>query len=112
MAYRAPSASPQPWQARWPELSELLRAAPDCTLRCSHLFNVLNARGAISVTERQRFILRVRQRAFAVARAYLDQRRSLGYPILGEAGREIAARELAAAAEEAAKASAKEARHG
>jgi glycyl-tRNA synthetase alpha chain len=86
--------------------------AYDCTLRCSHLFNVLNARGAISVTERQRFILRVRQLAFAVAKAYLEQRRGLGYPILGAEGQEIAARERAAAAEEAAKAAAKEARHG
>jgi glycyl-tRNA synthetase alpha chain len=65
-------------------------AAYDCTLRCSHLFNVLDARGAISVTERQRFILRVRQMAFGAARAYVDMRRSLDYPLLGRQGREVA----------------------
>ena len=73
-------------------------AAYDATLRCSHLFNVLDARGAISVTERQRYILRVREMAFAVARAYLGQRRELNYPLLGEAGRARADAERAAAA--------------
>jgi glycyl-tRNA synthetase alpha chain len=80
-------------------------AAYDCTLRCSHLFNVLDARGAIGVTERQRYILRVRDMAFGVARAYLDLRRSLGYPLLGEKGRALAEAERAAAEAEAAKAS-------
>jgi glycyl-tRNA synthetase alpha chain len=84
--------------------------AYDCTLRCSHLFNVLDARGAISVTERQRFILRVRQLAFAVAKAYLDQRRSLGYPLLGEAGQRVAEAERAALAAEADKAAKKRAK--
>ncbi|MDY0004158.1 MAG: glycine--tRNA ligase subunit alpha [Polyangia bacterium] len=79
-------------------------AAYDCTLKCSHLFNVLDARGAISVTERQRFILRVREMAFAVAKAYLGLRRSLGYPLLGEAGRARADEELAALAAEEEKA--------
>jgi len=65
-------------------------AAYDATLRCSHLFNVLDARGAISVTERQRFILRVREMAFGVAKAYLELRRSMDYPLLGEQGKAVA----------------------
>jgi glycyl-tRNA synthetase alpha chain len=89
-------------------------AAYDCTLRCSHLFNVLDARGAISVTERQRFILRVREMAFAVANAYLALRRELDYPLMGEAGkvRADAERVALAAAEEkrAAKAAKKAAK--
>jgi glycyl-tRNA synthetase alpha chain len=48
--------------------------AYDLTLKCSHLFNVLDARGAISVTERAGMIGRVRKLATQVARAWLDQR--------------------------------------
>ncbi len=48
--------------------------AYDLTLKCSHLFNVLDARGAISVTERAGMIARVRKLAVQVARAWLDQR--------------------------------------
>ncbi len=56
-------------------------------LRASHLFNLLDARRAISVTERQRFILRVRALASAVAQAYFARREALGFPMLrqGEA---------------------------
>jgi glycyl-tRNA synthetase alpha chain len=50
-------------------------------LKASHTFNLLDARHAISVTERQRFILRVRTLARAVAQAYFDSRRSLGFPL-------------------------------
>lgn len=50
-------------------------------LKASHTFNLLDARGAISVTERQRYILRVRTLARAVARAYYDRRESLGFPL-------------------------------
>jgi len=48
--------------------------AYDMTLKCSHFFNVLDARGAISVTERAAMIARVRKLAVGVARAWLDQR--------------------------------------
>jgi glycyl-tRNA synthetase alpha chain len=48
--------------------------AYDMTLKCSHLFNVLDARGAISVTERAAMIARVRKLAVQVAKAWLDQR--------------------------------------
>jgi glycyl-tRNA synthetase alpha chain len=51
-------------------------------LKASHLFNLLDARGAISVTERQRFILRVRALARAVAEAYYASREQLGFPML------------------------------
>lgn len=50
-------------------------------LKTSHTFNLLDARGAISVTERQRYILRVRTLARAVARAYYERRESLGFPL-------------------------------
>ncbi|MBK1618847.1 glycine--tRNA ligase subunit alpha [Lamprobacter modestohalophilus] len=50
-------------------------------LKASHTFNLLDARGAISVTERQRFILRVRTLARAVAEAYYHSRESLGFPM-------------------------------
>jgi glycyl-tRNA synthetase alpha chain len=51
-------------------------------LKASHTFNLLDARGAISVTERQRFILRVRTLSRAVAQAYFDRREGLGFPML------------------------------
>jgi glycyl-tRNA synthetase alpha chain len=50
-------------------------------LEASHLFNLLDARGAISVTERQRFILRVRTMARAVAETYFQSREALGFPM-------------------------------
>jgi glycyl-tRNA synthetase alpha subunit len=53
-------------------------------LKASHLFNLLDARGAISVTERQRFILRVRTLAREVARSYLERREAMGFPLLGD----------------------------
>ncbi len=52
-------------------------------LEASHAFNLLDARHAISVTERQRFILRVREMAKAVAEAYYQRREALGFPMLG-----------------------------
>lgn len=51
-------------------------------LKASHTFNLLDARKAISVTERQRFILRVRTLARAVAKAYYEARENLGFPML------------------------------
>ena len=50
-------------------------------LKASHAFNLLDARHAISVTERQRFILRVRTMARAVAQSYFDMRQALGFPL-------------------------------
>ncbi len=54
-------------------------------MKASHAFNLLDARHAISVTERQRFILRVRSLSRAVAQAYYDARKALGFPLAPEA---------------------------
>jgi glycyl-tRNA synthetase alpha chain len=51
-------------------------------LKASHIFNLLDARSAISVTERQRFILRVRSLSRAVAERYFERREGLGFPML------------------------------
>lgn len=51
-------------------------------LKCSHTFNLLDARGAISVTERTGYIGRIRNLARASAEAYLKQREQMGYPLL------------------------------
>lgn len=51
-------------------------------LKASHLFNLLDARRAISVTERQRYILRVRTLSKMVAQGYFESREALGFPIL------------------------------
>ncbi len=53
-------------------------------LKASHNFNLLDARNAISVTERQRFILRVRTLARLVAEAYFESRKKLGFPLASE----------------------------
>ncbi len=58
--------------------------AYDQVLAASHAFNLLDARHAISVTERQRFILRVRKLARDAARTYYAQREKLGFPLVGE----------------------------
>jgi glycyl-tRNA synthetase alpha chain len=55
--------------------------AYEYVLKASHTFNLLDARKAISVTERQRFILRVRHLARAVAQAYFDSRLALKFPL-------------------------------
>ncbi len=59
----------------------------DYVLKCSHAFNLLDARGVISVTERTRYIRQVRGLARKVAQLYLEQRERLGFPLLkkGEA---------------------------
>ncbi len=59
--------------------------AYELTLKCSNAFNVLDARGALSVRERASYIGRVRNLARQVARAYVGQREALGYPLLKEA---------------------------
>ena len=57
----------------------------DHVIKCSHLFNLLDARGAISVTERVGMIARVRKMARASAGAYLKQREEMGHPLLRKA---------------------------
>jgi glycyl-tRNA synthetase alpha chain len=63
-------------------LKRLVLPAYDFVVKAAHQFNVLDARGAIGVTERARFIGRVRGLAKAVAEAYLAQREALGFPLL------------------------------
>lgn len=64
---------------------DLSLPAYEMVMKASHVFNLLDARHAISVTERQRFILRVRTLARAVAKAYFDTRAALGFPLAPEA---------------------------
>jgi glycyl-tRNA synthetase alpha chain len=60
--------------------------AYEMVLKASHTFNLLDARHAISVTERQRYILRVRNLSKSVAEAYYQRRESLGFPMYTEQG--------------------------
>jgi glycyl-tRNA synthetase alpha chain len=60
----------------------LVMPAYDAVLKCSHIFNVLDARGAISVTERASYILRVRKIARKVAEKYVEKREEMGFPLL------------------------------
>lgn len=67
----------------------LVLPAYDYVLKCSHTFNLLDARGAISVTERTGYIARVRNLARLCAQAYVEQRERLGYPLLkNQSGKE------------------------
>ncbi len=71
--------------------------AYEYVLKASHVFNLLDSRHAISVTERQRFILRVRALSGAVATAYFDSRRALGFPLASNEARTYVMEELASA---------------
>ncbi|MBW4461456.1 MAG: glycine--tRNA ligase subunit alpha [Nodosilinea sp. WJT8-NPBG4] len=62
----------------------------DYVLKCSHTFNLLDARGVISVTERTRYIRQVRGLARRVAQLYLEQREKLGFPLLASEQRHVA----------------------
>jgi glycyl-tRNA synthetase alpha chain len=55
----------------------ILPALEHC-LKCSHLFNLLDSSGSVGVTERMAYILRVRQLALAICRAYVDQGSGIG----------------------------------
>jgi len=61
--------------------ANLALPAYEMVMKASHAFNLLDARHAISVTERQRFILRVRTLARGVAQAYFNTRKKLGFPL-------------------------------
>ena len=67
--------------------AQLALPAYEMVMKCSHRFNLLDARGAISVTERAAYIGRVRTLARAVAQAYYDSRERLGFPMLPAAPR-------------------------
>jgi glycyl-tRNA synthetase alpha chain len=73
--------------------SSLALPAYEMVMKASHVFNLLDARHAISVTERQRFILRVRELARSVAQAYFDSRLRLEFPLAEkEIAKEVMAR--------------------
>jgi len=61
---------------------ELVLPAYEYCLKCSHAFNLLDARGAISVTERTGYIARIRNLARSCAEGYVRQREAMGYPLI------------------------------
>ena len=61
---------------------KLVLPAYEYCLKCSHTFNLLDARGAISVAERTGYIGRIRNLARACAEGYLKQREAMGYPLM------------------------------
>jgi glycyl-tRNA synthetase alpha chain len=63
----------------------LVNPGYDAVIKTSHLFNVLDARGAISVSERVGYIARVRKLARKAAQAFLAQREALGFPLIKDA---------------------------
>ena len=72
------------YEAEAADLIEKQLPAPalDFVLKCSHTFNLLEARGVISVTERTATIARIRNLARKVAEAWLEERQALGFPLL------------------------------
>ncbi|MGH7724233.1 MAG: glycine--tRNA ligase subunit alpha, partial [Candidatus Eiseniibacteriota bacterium] len=77
------------WEAEAQRLlaAKLVLPGYDAVVKCSHLFNLLDARGAISVSERVGYIGRVRRLARQSALAWLAKREELGFPLLGGAAR-------------------------
>jgi len=82
-------------QARHLMAAELSLPAYEQVLKAAHTFNLLDARGAISVTERAAYIARIRNLARGVARCYLDSRARLGFPMAPRAHAEEVLAELA-----------------
>lgn len=64
--------------------NELVLPAYDYVLKCSHSFNLLDARGVISRDERTNFINRIRRMAHEVAKLFVNQREKMGYPLLNK----------------------------
>ncbi|NQU14706.1 MAG: glycine--tRNA ligase subunit alpha [Desulfobacteraceae bacterium] len=62
----------------------LVLPAYDYCLKCSHIFNIMDARGAISVSERTHYIDRIRNLARLASKNYLAQREEMGYPLMGK----------------------------
>lgn len=60
----------------------LVHPAYDYILKCSHTFNLLDARGAVSVTERAGYLARIRNMAKSVAKAFIEERKKLGFPLI------------------------------
>jgi glycyl-tRNA synthetase alpha chain len=89
--------------------AQVVLPAYDYCMKASHVFNLLDARGAISVTERQRYIGRVRGLARLCAEAYVRSRARLGFPLLPAPAARAATEAFAAAAEKGINAAALEA---
>ena len=85
------------YEAEAADLIEKQLPAPalDFVLKCSHTFNLLDARGAISVTERAAYIGRIRNLSRLVAQAYYDSRERLGFPMCGTAAAAVKTTEAA-----------------
>ncbi|MEQ6434632.1 glycine--tRNA ligase subunit alpha [Comamonas sp. w2-DMI] len=83
--------------------AELALPAYEQVLKAAHTFNLLDARGAISVTERAAYIARIRNLARAVGKSYLDSRARLGFPMASRAHADEVLAELAKAAEQQGK---------
>lgn len=62
----------------------LVHPAYDYVLKCSHTFNLLDARGAVSVTERAGYLHRIRNMARKIAKAFVNEREKLGFPLLNQ----------------------------
>lgn len=75
----------------------LVHPAYDYILKCSHTFNLLDARGAVSVTERAGYLSRIRNLARQVARAFVAERQKFGFPLIKDEEKRLA---LLAAGEE------------
>lgn len=60
----------------------LVHPAYDCVLKCSHAFNLMDARGIISATDRAGFLGRIRKMARTIAKAFVAEREALGFPLL------------------------------
>lgn len=71
----------------------LVHPAYDYILKCSHTFNLLDARGAVSVTERAGYMGRIRKMAHLVAKAFVAEREKRGFPLLKHAQENAAAKE-------------------
>jgi glycyl-tRNA synthetase alpha chain len=86
---------------------QLALPAYEQVLKAAHAFNLLDARGAISVTERAAYIGRIRALARSVAQSYLDSRARLGFPMAPREGAQAVQAQLAQAAEREAAAAGK-----
>jgi glycyl-tRNA synthetase alpha chain len=89
-------------QARHLMEQQLALPAYEQVLKAAHTFNLLDARGAISVTERAAYIGRIRNLARSVAQSYVDSRARLGFPMAPPAWRDAALAQIARASEKRA----------
>ena len=88
----------------------LVHPAYDYVLKCSHTFNLLDARGAVSVTERAGYLHRIRIMAKSIAKAFVEERRKRGFPLIhDEKERQATVEKYTKLAEKAAARAAKQA---